>query len=59
VVVFIGSGLPAAAVKARTWWSVRQPAALTGVREAARDNRTVIAGAVYEFDAGRVRVLSR
>jgi carbonic anhydrase len=47
----------AAAIEANVRWSVSQLAGLTGVKEALRDGRILLAGAVYELDTGRVRFL--
>jgi carbonic anhydrase len=49
----------AAAIEANVRWSVRQLAELTGVKQAIRDSRIMLIGAVYELDTGRVRFLTQ
>jgi carbonic anhydrase len=48
----------AAAIEANVRWSVRQLGELEGAREAIRDGRMMLAGAVYELGTGRVRFLA-
>jgi carbonic anhydrase len=49
----------AAAVEANVRYSVHQLAGLAGVKEAIRDSRIMLGGAVYELDTGRVRFLKQ
>ena len=49
----------AAAVEANVRWSVAQLAELAGPKEAIRDGRIILAGAIYELETGRVRFLTR
>jgi carbonic anhydrase len=49
----------AAAVEANVRWSVAQLAGLTGPKEAIRDGRIILAGAIYELETGRVRFLTK
>jgi carbonic anhydrase len=48
----------AAAIEANVRWSVRQLEGMSGVKEAIRDGKIALAGAVYELDTGRVRFLT-
>jgi carbonic anhydrase len=48
----------AAAVEANVRWAVAQLARLTGPKEALRDGRVALAGAIYELETGRVRFLT-
>jgi carbonic anhydrase len=47
-----------AAVEANVRWSVAQLAGLAGPKEAIRDGRVILAGAIYELETGRVRFLT-
>ena len=49
----------AAAVEANVRWSVAQLAGLSGPKEAIRDGRIILAGAIYELETGRVRFLTQ
>lgn len=46
-----------AAVEANVRWSVRQLASMPEVKQALRENRVKILGAIYELATGRVRFL--